>query len=257
MIDPGLARYFKDIANYKPISREEEVRLARRARSGDEAAREKLILANLRFVVQVAKKFQNQGLSLLELIIAGNYGLVKATANYDERRKVRFLTYAVWWIRKEIQSAIRDHQIMKVDWSEQDRRMDKAVKRLYKQMGREPSIEEVARELSTSPDEIKIPPLIQVDRIDDETGGEITIPSPEELFIKKRNQELISNGLRKLTKIEAVIIRRNYGLDGDEPESMERIGKRLKISRERVRQIRNRALNKLRSYLKTKGARPG
>ncbi|RKX70644.1 RNA polymerase subunit sigma [candidate division WOR-3 bacterium] len=262
MIDPGLARYFKDISNYKPISREEEIRLARKARNGDEAAREKLILANLRFVVQVAKNFQNQGLSLLELIIAGNYGLVKAASNYDERRKVRFLTYAVWWIRKEIQSAIRDHQIMKVDWSEKDRKMDRAIKRLYKQLGREPSIDEIARELSIPPDEISAPPLVQMDRIDDEgfdqssLAEEITIPSPEEIFLKKRDQELINEALKRLNKTEATVIKRNYGLDGNEPESMEKIGKRLRLSRERVRQIRNRALNKLRAYLEEKGTYP-
>jgi len=260
MIDPSLARYFKDIANYKPISKEEEIKIAKRARNGDEEAREKLILANLRFVVQIAKNFQNQGLSLLELIIAGNYGLIKAACNYDERRNVRFLTYAVWWIRKEIQAAIKDHQIMWVDWSEKDRKMDRAIKRLYKQLGREPSIEEIAKELSLSPDQIKVPPSIKMDRIDDDgfdqssVSDELTIPSPELIFLKKRNQELITEALARLNKTEAMVIRRNYGLDGEEAESMESIGKKLHLTRERIRQIRNRALIKLRRYLEDKGA---
>lgn len=263
MIDPSLARYFKDIANYKPISKEEEFKLAHKVRKGDEAAREKLILANLRFVIQIAKNFQNQGLSLLELIIAGNYGLIKATFNYDERRKVRFLTYAVWWIRKEIQAAIKDNQILKVDWSEKDRKMDRAIKRLYKQLGREPSIEEIAKELSLPLNEISVPPSIQMDRIDNEgfdhsaISDELTFPSPEQAFLKKRDQELITEALKKLNKTEAIVIKRNYGLNGEESESMESIGKRLHLTRERIRQIRNRALTKLRKYLEEKGTHSG
>jgi len=263
--DETLSIYMKEIQKYPLLTEEEEKELARRAREGDKEARDKLIQSNLRFVVSVAKAYQNLGTPLSDLINEGNLGLVKAAERYDERKGVRFLSYAVWWIKQSIMKAVTEHiKSYRLPMSRAGKiiKVAKAESKVSQNLGREPTVEEIAKELGVKPEEII--EAMNVARQDISLDDEIqhtdslsykdvmkdeSVESPEEVFFRKRFIELIKHGMQYLNPRERDIVRLYFGIDGENPHTLEDIGKMMGLSRERVRQLRNRALDKLRNYI--------
>ncbi len=258
--DVSVNLYLKDIRTYKPLERQEEVELAERIKTGDRKALDKLVTANLRFVVSVAKDYLGRGLSLSDLIAEGNIGLIEAARRFDETRGFKFVTYAVWWVRQAILKALSEQtKIVRLPMSHFDdlERMVKKVGPLTQKLARSPSAEEIAQSseisvnrvcralvclqsdisLNVALDEFEDKPLL--DTISDE--GAVTDRQVEE---ENFSQE-IENCLSKLNDREAKIVRLYYGLGYDEPMTLQQIGSAFGITRERARQIRNRAIEKL------------
>ena len=258
----SLQHYLQTIGKYKLLSKDEEFALARRIRGGDKDALDHLVNANLRFVVSVAKKFLNQGLSYMDLIAEGNIGLITAAKRFDERRDFRFISYAVWWIRQAIQKAIAEQTNtvrLPINRTQQAHRMKKTRRRLEQELGRPAQDEEVADELGLTLRKMNqirnaSRPLASLDEsvFDDESvnlAETLTDPeelNPEEYLLTGEMLTEMRKALGKLSQREKSIIIRYYGLGDDEPASLETIGQDIELSRERVRQIRNQALGKIR-----------
>ncbi|MBU0743314.1 RNA polymerase sigma factor RpoD/SigA [bacterium] len=260
--DASLQHYLQTIGKYKLLTKEEEFELARRIRGGDKDALDHLVNANLRFVVSVAKKFLNQGLSYMDLIAEGNIGLITAAKRFDERRDFRFISYAVWWIRQAIQKAIAEQTNtvrLPINRTQQAQRMKKASRRLEQLHHRKATEEEVAAELGLTLRKMNqirnaSRPLASLDEsvFDDEsislaeTLADPDEKTPEEYLLTGEMLLEMRQALEKLTPRERSIIIRYYGLGDDEPASLETIGQDIDLSRERVRQIRNQALGRIR-----------
>jgi RNA polymerase primary sigma factor len=259
--DRVLALYFKEIDEYPLLSREEEVGLSERIKKGDQNALEKLARSNLRFVVAVALKYQNMGLTLTDLISEGNLGLMRAAQKYDATRKVRFISYAVWWIRQAILQAISEQtKVFRVPLNKAGamQKIGKISSDLAQRLGREPTEEEIAGHVNLDTKEIR--KLLNISRppasldqpfrhTDDNVLQEYlkdeTVMSPEEVAYERIRSEIIESLLRTLSEREAFIIRNYFGLEQKERMTLEEIGKVLGITRERVRQIKERALERL------------
>jgi len=260
--DGSLHRYLKEISAYPLIDRDDEVRLAKRIHRGDAQALEELVRANLRFVVYVAKKYQNQGVPLADLISEGNLGLIRAAHKFDETRGIKFISYAVWWIRQAILQCLAEQsQIFRVPLNRAGalHRIKKGKSELLQELGREPTVAELAEELDLSRDEVRQglrlsqshlsleAPLTPdedsrlLDYLPDQTSA-----ATEEEAYEDALKETIEDTLSTLKVREAKIVRLYYGLDGQEPMTLEEIGSLLGITRERVRQIKEKALDRLR-----------
>jgi RNA polymerase primary sigma factor len=258
----SLDLYLKEISRYPLITREEEARLARRIRDGDPEALDKLCRSNLRFVVSVAKKYQNQGVALSDLINEGNLGLIRAAHKFDETKGIKFISYAVWWIRQAILQALAEQsRIVRVPLNRAGtlHRIGRRSNALLQELGREPSAEEIAKGMDISLEEVRKTLSISqahlsldapltpgednklLDYLPDEFN-----PSPDESAFDTALREAISDSLDGLKPREAKILRLYYGLDGNEAMTLEEIGSVLGITRERVRQIKEKALNRLR-----------
>ena len=257
----NLNQYFKEIGAISLLDKNQEWQYARKARLGDEESREKIVVSNLRFVVTVAKKYLRRGLSLPDLVNAGNCGLIEAAGRYDERKKVRFLTYAIWWIRKAIYDAISEERGL-ISTGTLDKKLDRVINKLYHRLGREPQIDEIAKEIGVSPEEVNLArqqPLtyISLDQSvndDDKTPwlelvDALTIPSPEDLYHRKELQAMIKRHLDILEKLEREVIERSFGIGDRRIESIEMISKSMNLTRERIRLVREQALRKLRSVI--------
>jgi RNA polymerase primary sigma factor len=260
--DASLQHYLQTIGKYKLLTKEQEFELARKIRDGDKDALDHLVNANLRFVVSVAKKFLNQGLSYMDLIAEGNIGLITAGKRFDERREFRFISYAVWWIRQAIQKAIAEQTNtvrLPINRTQQAHKMKKTRRRLEQEMHRPARDEEVADELGLTLRKMNqifnaSRPLTSLDEsvFDDESvslAETLSNPeeqTPEEFLLTGEMLVEMRSALDKLTPRESSIIVRYYGLGDDEPASLETIGQDINLSRERVRQIRNQALGKIR-----------
>ena len=260
--DEALSAYLKRISSYPVLSREEEIELARRAKAGDKEAFKKLIESNLRFVVSVASKYKGYGVPLMDLINEGNLGLIQAAKRFDPDRGVRFISYAVWWIKQAIMQALAEHSgVVKLPLKQASVlfKIRNAYEELFQKLGREPSTEEIAAELDMEPQDIE--DVLRVARIhlsleapinkDEEDTTfldlmEATNPSAEEEAIKASLASQIEELLGQLNPRESFIIRCRFGIGTDHPMTLEEIGKILGVSRERVRQIEARALQKLR-----------
>ncbi len=256
-----LQHYLQTIGQYDLLTREEEFALARIIRDGDKVALDALINANLRFVVSVAKKFLNQGLSYMDLIAEGNVGLITAAKRFDERREFRFISYAVWWIRQAIQKAIAEQTNtvrLPINRTQQAQRMKKATLRLEQNAGRKTREEDVAAELGLTLRKMNqirnaSRPLASLDEsIFDEDGVTLAETlndpdtlNPEEMFVTIEMLQELGSALHQLGERERSIIARYYGLGEEEPQSLETIGQDINLSRERVRQIRNQALRRI------------
>ncbi len=259
----SLDKYLQEIGRVDLISAEEEVELARRIREGDRNALERLTKANLRFVVSVSKQYQNQGLSLPDLINEGNVGLIKAAERFDETRGFKFISYAVWWIRQSILQALAEQaRIVRLPLNKigSINKINKAFSELEQRFERPPSAEELAEFLEVTPEEIKQSlanngrhvsmdaPLIE----GDESSSSIydvlpndSLPSPERELVLESLRKDIERSLSTLTAREGDVVRLYYGLNGKHPLTLEEIGERFDLTRERVRQIKEKAIRRL------------
>lgn len=266
--EDSINRYFNEISSYPMVSAEEEVELAARIKKGDNKALQRLVLANLRFVISVAKQYQNQGLSLPDLINEGNIGLVKAARLFDSSRGFKFISYAVWWIRQSIVQAISDQtRIVRLPLNRiaAINKIRKAIPYLEQVYEREPTDDELANFLDLKNENIETANKIknrQVsfdmpvsgDRDDnfslyDTVENESTLPPDNGLM----NESLIINikrALAKLNQREAAILNMSFGLDSNTNWSLQDIGLKYGMSSERVRQIRSSGLSKLKLILK-------
>lgn len=257
----SLDKYLQEIGKVSLISSEEEVNLAQRIRQGDHVALEKLTKANLRFVVSVAKQYQNFGLSLGDLISEGNLGLIKAAKRFDETRGFKFISYAVWWIRQSImQSLAEQSRIVRLPLNRVSslNRLLKTFSILEQQYQREPTAEELADTIGVSPDEINETQKhggrhVSVDApfpdsegnslLDVLSGNASDMPDENMLFNSLRTE--IKRALSKLTSREAEIINLYFGLSTEGPLTLEELGERFNLTRERVRQIKEKATRRL------------
>jgi len=266
----SLDKYLQEIGRVDLITAEEEVELARRIRAGDRAALERLTKANLRFVVSVSKQYQNQGLALPDLINEGNLGLIKAAERFDETRGFKFISYAVWWIRQSILQALAEQaRIVRLPLNKigNINKINRAFSELEQKFERPPSAEELAEFLNCSTDEVKQSlaqngrhvsmdaPLVEGDEsssnmYDVMTGD--TMPSPENRLVIESLRSDIQRSLKTLTPRESEVICMFYGLDGRSPMSLEEIGDRFDLTRERVRQIKEKAIRRLKHTSKNK-----
>ncbi len=258
----SLDQYLRDISAYPLISREDEVDLARLIRDGDQEALDKLVRSNLRFVVSVAKKYQNQGVSLSDLINEGNLGLIRAAHKFDETKGIKFISYAVWWIRQAILQALAEQsRIVRVPLNRAGtlHRIGKRANMLLQELGREATHaeiadgmditeEEVAKTMSISQAHLSLDAPLSpgednklLDYLPDNLN-----PTPDEQTFEKALTESIEAALGSLKEREAKILRLYFGLDGSEAMTLEEIGALLGITRERVRQIKEKALSRLR-----------
>lgn len=264
----SLDKYLHDIGKVDLITAEEEVELAQRIHEGDQLALEKLTTANLRFVVSVAKQYQNQGLTLPDLINEGNVGLVKAAKRFDETRGFKFISYAVWWIRQSILQALAEQsRVVRLPLNKigSINQVNKAVARLEQTYERPPTPEEIANELDLSIAVVKQSlknsgrhlsmdaPLREGETsslYDVVKGAES--PNPDENLLRDSLISEINQALDTLSQREADIIRLFYGIGKIPPMSLEEIGQTFDLTRERVRQIREKGIRKLRQTSKNK-----
>ncbi|HEY4876852.1 MAG TPA: RNA polymerase sigma factor RpoD/SigA [Puia sp.] len=260
----SLEKYLQEIGKVELIGPEEEVKLAVRIRQGDQKALEKLTKANLRFVVSVAKQYQNQGLSLPDLINEGNLGLIKAAQRFDETRGFKFISYAVWWIRQSIlQSLAEQSRIVRLPLNKVGltNRIQKAYSQLEQEFEREPSSEELAELLNIDIEEISSSIGITARHVSVDTplseGEEGTLidvmenPNAERaeknIEYDQSLKEEIERSMKSLTERQKEVICFFFGIGTDHPMSLEDIGQRFNLTRERVRQIKDKAITKLRT----------
>jgi RNA polymerase primary sigma factor len=265
----SLEKYLQEIGKVELISPEEEVKLAIRIKQGDQKALDKLTKANLRFVVSVAKQYQNQGLSLPDLINEGNLGLIKAAQRFDETRGFKFISYAVWWIRQSILQALAEQsRIVRLPLNKVGltNRIQKAYSQLEQEFEREPSAEELAEVLELEIDEVTSSMGIAGRHVSMDTplseGEDNTLidvlinPNAEmanaNIEHKESLKQEIDRSLRTLTERQKEVICFFFGIGVDHPMSLEDIGERFNLTRERVRQIKDKAITKLRSNSRSK-----
>ncbi len=266
----SLDKYLQEIGKVDLITAEEEVELAQRIKRGDQAALEKLTKANLRFVVSVSKQYQNQGLTLPDLINEGNLGLIKAAQRFDETRGFKFISYAVWWIRQSILQALAEQsRIVRLPLNKigSINKVNKAFAALEQRNERPPTPEELANELDISVEEVKQSlknsgrhvsmdaPLKDGDdssstMYDVISSGES--PSPEQDLMHDSLRREIERSLSTLTAREADVIRLYFGLSGQHPMTLEEIGEKFDLTRERVRQIKEKAIRRLKHTSRSK-----
>lgn len=261
--DGSLEQYLREIAKYPLIDRAEEARLAQAIREGKKSALDKLVCSNLRFVVSVSRKYQNRGVPLPDLINEGNLGLIRAAQKFDETKGVKFISYAVWWIRQAIQQALADQSnIVRMPASRAAvlARVAKCAAELRAEFGREPTTAELADAAKVSPDDIDdavaaARPHLSLDRPVESAGGSPLLeslpdtmsPSPEDAALAHALADAISDALGDLPAREAMVLRHYFGLGGETPKPMEEIGDIIGVTRERVRQIKESALRQLRA----------
>ncbi|MDY0344315.1 MAG: sigma-70 family RNA polymerase sigma factor [Lentimicrobium sp.] len=264
----SLDKYLQEIGKVELITADEEVALAQRIKQGDMAALEKLTKANLRFVVSVSKQYQNQGLSLPDLINEGNLGLIKAAQRFDETRGFKFISYAVWWIRQSILQALAEQsRIVRLPLNKigSINKINKAYAKLEQKYEREPNFDEIAGLLEISENEVKESmrnagrhvsmdaPLVQ-----DEDNNMYDVlrsdegPTPETELLYESLRKEIERAVSTLTAREADVVRLYFGLGGEHPLTLEEIGERFDLTRERVRQIKEKAIRRLKQTSRSK-----
>jgi RNA polymerase primary sigma factor len=265
----SLEKYLQEIGKVELLSPEEEVKLALRIRQGDQLALEKLTKSNLRFVVSVAKQYQNQGLTLPDLINEGNLGLIKAAQRFDETRGFKFISYAVWWIRQSILQALAEQsRIVRLPLNKVGltNRISKAYSQLEQEYEREPTPEELATLLEIDTEEVAATMGMSARHVsmdqplsDGEDGTLMDLmsnpnadSSDRELMVKASLSTEIDRSLSTLTERQKEVVRYFFGLGVDHPLSLEDIGEKFNLTRERVRQIKDKAISRLRSASRCK-----
>jgi RNA polymerase primary sigma factor len=266
--NPSLEKYLQEIGKVELITAEEEVDLARRIHDGDLRARDRLVNANLRFVVSVSKQYQNKGMSLPDMINEGNLGLIKAAERFDETRGFKFISYAVWWIRQSIVQALAEQvRIVRLPLNRFGHiyKMKRTITVLEQKYEREPTTLEISQALELAPADVKTAikntlryisfdaPLAQ-----DEKGNMYDVllseddSSPDEELLTDSLRKEIERALNTLTQREANIIRLSFGLNGKHVHTLEEIGKKYNLTRERVRQIKEKAIRRLKHISKSR-----
>ena len=264
----SLDKYLQEIGKVDLITADEEVELAQRIKAGDQRALEKLTKANLRFVVSVAKQYQNQGLTLPDLINEGNLGLIKAAQRFDETRGFKFISYAVWWIRQSILQALAEQsRIVRLPLNKigSINKINKMYALLEQSNERPPSAEEIAKELDMTVNDVKESiknsgrhlsmdaPLVEGEDsnlYDVLRSGES--PNPDRELIHESLQTEIERALETLTPREADVVRLYFGLGDQHPMTLEEIGETFDLTRERVRQIKEKAIRRLKHTSRSK-----
>jgi RNA polymerase primary sigma factor len=260
--DDSLDQYLQEIGDENLLSAEEEVELAKRIKRGDQRALERLTKANLRFVVSVAKQYQNRGLSLGDLINEGNLGLIKAAKRFDETKGFKFISYAVWWIRQAILQALAEQsRIVRLPLNRVGalHKIGKAFNGLEQEFGRQPSAMEIADELDMTAHEVLDTLKISSRHLsldapfnDDNDNRLLDVledemqPPPDEELMNDSLREEVKKALNTLTPREAEVISLYFGIGRDYPLTLEEIGGRFGLTRERVRQIKEKAIRRLR-----------
>ena len=264
----ALRLYLREISKFVQLSPDEEKELGARVQRGDEEAFRKLIEANLRFVVAMAKKYSRSGYPLHELINEGNLGLIEAVSRFDPTRGVRFITYASWWIRQAILAAIAHHgQVFSIPpkLKHELYRFDTKVADLTQELGHRPSVDEISKGLGMTeddvrgmmegpPTEVSLSALVGEEsetRLEDLIEDQSVAPV-DEMLIAQSFEEQLQTLLSQLDEKERVIIERRFGLGDREPQTLAEIGSEMNLSRERIRQIEERALGKLRRSQRAK-----
>jgi len=268
----SLEKYLQEIGKVELISPEEEVRLAKKIKQGDQSALEKLTKANLRFVVSVAKQYQNQGLSLPDLINEGNLGLIKAAQRFDETRGFKFISYAVWWIRQSILQALAEQaRIVRLPLNKVGltNKIQKAFSQLEQEFEREPSAEELAELLGLELEEVSATLGSSARHISMDTplaeGEDNTLvdilenPNAERANKNIDHDESlmqeIERSMKSLTERQKEVICYFFGIGIDHPMTLEDIGEKFNLTRERVRQIKDKAITKMRTNSRSKALR--
>lgn len=265
----SLDMYLQDIGRVELITAEEEVILAQKIKQGDQRALDKLVKANLRFVVSVSKQYQNQGLSLPDLINEGNMGLIKAAQRFDETRGFKFISYAVWWIRQCILQALAEQsRIVRLPLNKIGaiNKINKSYAKLEQELEREPTPEEIADLIDLSPRDIIESMKTQARHMsmdaplgNSEEGGSMyelmegfDNDSPDNDLMLESLRSEISRSLSALTAREADVVKLYYGLSGSHSHSLEEIGEKFELTRERVRQIKEKAVRRLKHTSRSK-----
>ena len=259
----SLDIYLREINSTPLLSREEEVEVARRIQAGDEAALDHLVRANLRFVVSIAKQYANQGLSLEDLINEGNLGLIKAARRFDHGRGFKFISYAVWWVRQAmLQSLAEQSRIVRLPLNRAGTlyRIGRTVRALAQEFGRQPTVEEIALRLDLSFEEVRDTLTITSSYMslddpfeeDDDNTLMDCIPDersarPDEAAFERGLEQDLRAALAALESREEKILRLYFGIDQPMPLTLEQIGAQMGLTRERIRQIKEKALAKLRA----------
>jgi len=259
--DEYLSLYYREIGKTKPLTPEQEADLAKRIRKGERDAFNQLIRANLRFVVSVCRNYQNQGLPLADLINEGNLGLIRAAKRFDETRQYKFISYAVWWVRQSILQALSEQgRLIKLPTSRIGKisRIHKAALKLEQKLGRPPTPKEISQTLEmevqsvvTSVEMSHAPISLDAPMGRDEESGLLDLlptdheNGPDRTFERNQLSEDVSEVVQSLRPKEAAVIKMYFGLHPEVPHSLEEIGNRLSITRERVRQIKEKALSKM------------
>ena len=261
-IKDSLHRYLEDVAASQPLSAKDEVKLAGRIKKGDLKARAKLIEANLRFVITVAREYQNQGVPLVDLISAGNVGLITAAERFDETKGFKFISYAVWWIRQSILQTLAEHsRVVRLPLNRVDllRRISRYTNNRQQETSNRPAEEEIAEELGITVEQV-VDTLTSGQRVlsldatfgdDDENSlleimPDRTQEAPDEQALRNSLEDEIAAALASLNDREREVIRLYFGLGGVQEMTLEEIGMQFRLTRERIRQIKEKALRKLR-----------
>jgi RNA polymerase primary sigma factor len=258
----SLDQYLKEISQYPLIDRAEEARLAKLIRKGEEEALNKLVRSNLRFVVSVAKKYQNQGVPLPDLINEGNLGLIRAAHKFDETKGIKFISYAVWWIRQAILQALAEQsRIVRVPLNRAGAlyRIGRRSSTLLQELGREPTVEEVGRQMDLSasrvreimemaqyPVSLQTPVGKEEDASLEDFVEDSSAVSPLESALSDDLREHAAGLLKTLTPREEQVVRMRFGIDDDSARTLDEVGRSFNVTRERIRQIEAVAMRKLR-----------
>ena len=267
----SLNAYIREIAKFKPLAAEDEQALGRRIQQGDQEALKRLVEANLRFVVSYCKRYRGLGLSYIDLIHEGSLGLMEAAKRFDPERNVKFISYAVWWVRQAIFHALSEHsRVFRLPQklSGQVSKVAKARDVLAAELRRPPTTQELAARTSLTEEQVEALLLASGDDVSlsaavgedgnmefGDTLEQETIPSAELEMIRTSFEERIKAMVDDLDEKEAEVIRMRFGLEGEEPRTLQEIGEALGLSRERIRQIESKAKEKLRRSREVQGLR--
>lgn len=260
--EAAIDHYLKEVSRHELITPEEEIELGHRAQAGDEDAVQMLARANLRFVISIAKKYQNRGVSLIDLIQEGNVGLITAARKFDPDQGVKFISYAVWWIRQAILAALANQgRSVRVPLNRASdlARIFRERERLKQEMGRDPTTEEVAAAAKLTPETVEYLSTLNASEVrldapigetdDSQLVDRFVVDEadePEEAVEDRIMSERVGAALETLQERDAKVLRLYYGLEGNKEHTLEEIGNMLGVTRERVRQLRDRALRRLR-----------
>jgi RNA polymerase primary sigma factor len=267
----ALQLFLKDVGRVDLLTAAQEVELAKRIERGDHRAKQEMVEANLRLVVSIAKRYRNQGLPFLDLIQEGTIGLVRAAEKFDYRKGFKFSTYATWWIRQAVARALADKARtirMPVHVVEKLNKIVRSERKLRAELGREPNAAEIARDLDLTTDEVEQirrtaqSPVSLEKPVGDEEESEFghfitdeTVPLPEEAAEVTLRKETLERILGQLSSRERRVLELRYGLNGEHPRTLDEVGRAFNVTRERIRQIENQSLKKLRALAESQKLR--